>query len=499
MSHKSLFFRLVSIAVFVLGAAFPPAALAESRDKPKVTAEQLRRNPHVAEAIGLLEAWVDAQMAYKRLPGISMAVVYDQDVIWSKGFGYSDLQEKRPATTETIYSICSISKLFTSIGVMQLRDEGKLRLDDPISRHIPWFKIRQKHSQAGPATVEAILTHSSGLPRESAHPYWSGPEFAFPSRDEVIEQIGSQSTLYPASTFYQYSNLGLTLAGELIVQASGMPYSEYARRKILGPLGLDSTTPEIPVEEEGKRLAAGYGVLDRQGERQRMPLFQARGIAPAAGYASTVEDLSRFASWQFRLLEKGGQEVLQANTLREMQRVHWVDPDWSAHRGLGYGVWRSDGKTFVGHGGSCPGFRSHLSLDIKGKVAAVFMTNAMGVNVGLFTRRSHQILGEALLQAAKPDSKPKAADPSFAAYTGLYRSAWGEGTVLPWKGKLAIIYLPSDDPLDSLTQFEHQQGQLFRRKRKDGELGEEIRFELDASGQAVRLWRHGNFMQKVSR
>ncbi|MEE8583796.1 MAG: serine hydrolase domain-containing protein [Acidobacteriota bacterium] len=344
MSKTPILIRLALFASFAAWLAFGPAALAESKDKPKATAQQLLQDPHVVEAIGLLEAWVEAELAYQRLPGLSMAVVYDQDVIWSKAFGYADLEGKRPATTETIYSICSISKLFTSIGVMQLRDEGKLRLDDSLSDHIPWLEIQHKHSEAGPATVEAILTHSSGLPRESAHSYWSGPDFLFPSRQEIIQGLTSQSTLYPASTFYQYSNLGMTLAGELIIQLSGLSYQDYARQKILAPLGLHSTTPEIPVQEQGKRLAVGYGVLDRQGKRQKMPIFQARGIAPAAGYASTVEDLARFASWQFRLLEKGGQEVLKANTLREMQRVHWVDPDWSAHRGLGFGVWRDEGK-----------------------------------------------------------------------------------------------------------------------------------------------------------
>jgi hypothetical protein len=82
-----------------------------------------------------------------------------------------------------------------------------------------------------------------------------------------------------------------------------------------------------------------------------------------------VEDLAAFASWQFRVLEGDGDQVLSANTLREMQRVHWVDPDWEVHWGLGFSVWRSNDKTFVGHGGGCPGFRSHLLLQTDDKFA----------------------------------------------------------------------------------------------------------------------------------
>src|SRR5207244_302422 len=138
-------------------------------------------------------------------------------------------------------------------------------------------------------------------------------------------KLSSQEDLYPADTDYQYSNLGMSLLGEVVASASGQPYPEYVQKNILNPLGLKDTTPEMPEKQRGARLATGYSAILRDRTRQPMPFFQARGIAPAAGYASTVEDLGRFASWQFRLLSKGGKEVLAANTLREMQRVHLLD------------------------------------------------------------------------------------------------------------------------------------------------------------------------------
>jgi CubicO group peptidase (beta-lactamase class C family) len=101
----------------------------------------IRDNARVREAIHLLEVWADAQRAYDAIPGMSMAVIYDQDVLWSRGFGFADPEARVPATPSTIYSICSISKLFTSVGVMQLRDEGSLRLDDPVGAHLEWFDI----------------------------------------------------------------------------------------------------------------------------------------------------------------------------------------------------------------------------------------------------------------------------------------------------------------------------------------------------------------------
>jgi hypothetical protein len=228
-----------------------------------------------------------------------------------------------------------------------------------------------------------------------------------------------------------------------------------------------------------------------------MPLFQARGIAPAAGFASTVEDLGRFASWQFRLLESHGSEILDANTLREMHRVHWVDPGWDTTWGLGFTVFRNDGVTFVGHGGSCPGYRSQLTLQTKEKVATIFMANALGVTPGQFTARAYQIVAPAIRKALDPGDEAEETDESLRKYLGTYSQSFGgETVVIPWQGKLALVFLPTDDPLESLTRLQHVEGDTFRRIRSDEELGEEIVFEVE-DGEVVRMWRNNNFMERV--
>src|SRR4030095_4597238 len=120
--------RLANLTVIVVGFLLASSS---------ATAQTIDQNPRVRQAPNVVRVWPEAQRDYQKTPGLSAAVVYDQQVLWSGGFGYADLAKKTPATPSTIYSICSISKLFTSIGVMQLRDEGKLRLDDPGGQHIP--------------------------------------------------------------------------------------------------------------------------------------------------------------------------------------------------------------------------------------------------------------------------------------------------------------------------------------------------------------------------
>ena len=464
------------------------------------SAQSIDKHPRVKQALNLLQVWLDAQRAYQQIPGISAAVVHDQQLVWNGGFGYADLSRKTPATPSTIYSICSISKLFTSIGVMQLRDEGKLRIDDPVGRHIPWFKIKRSDPMGPEITIEGLLTHSSGLPRESDFPYWSGPEFNFPTREQIKERIDSQETLYPAETYFQYSNLGLTLAGELITSVSGQPYDAYVAKRILTPLGLKSTTSEIPEKERGGRMATGYSASRRDGTRVPVPFFLVRGIAPAAGYASSAEDLARFASWQFRVLErKGGEEVLKSNTLREMQRVHWVDPDLETMWGLGFSVWKNEGKVFVGHGGSCPGFRTQLLLKTDEKVATIFMANAQGVNTGDFVQKMYDIVAPAIKAAVKPVAKEAEQQKvDLARYTGTYESGFGgETAIVEWEDGLAALSLPSMDPVKGLTKLKKVGEHRFRRIRKDEALGETLVFEMGPDGQAVRLIWHSNQYRRV--
>lgn len=519
LRHRLARLRPLALAILLGVLAAPPLAgqaggLAES---------PLADHPRVAEAVRLLEAWMDGQRTYEQVPGMSAAVVHDGGLVWSRGFGVADREDGTPATPDTVYSICSISKLFTSIAVMRLRDAGALSLADPVGELLPWFDIAQAYPDGPPVTVWGLLTHSAGLPRESDHPYWSAPDFLFPTREEVRERLGEQETLYPAERHYQYSNLGLTLAGEIVTELSGRPYDEYVRAEILAPLGMESTRTRMPSHDEEPRLAAGYAALDRNAERRRLPPFDAAGIGPAAGYSSTAHDLASFAAWQIRLLddpERGGApaDVLSANTLREMQRVQWLEPDWELARGLGFGVYKRGDHLYVGHSGSCPGYRSTVLVEHETGVGAAVLANAM-VGVEGYARRAHEILGPALAEAAEEAEEaasagaeepgepeaPEGDRPDFERFTGTYSSQpWGgEAVVVPWKEGLAVVYLPGDDPLEEMDELrfvdpeEAGNDRTFRRLRDDGELGETVVFEVDETGRAVALVQHSNRYPRI--
>lgn len=443
--------------------------------------------PTTAQALELARLWLDAQRAYDEIPGMSASIVHDQTVLWSGGSGQADPATNRAATADTLYSICSVSKLFTSLAVMQLRDEGKLSLDDPLAKHLPWFTM--KAAEGGrDATIVGALTHSSGLPRESDYPYWTG-EFDFPTREKIVERVASQEALYPSDRYFQYSNLGLTLAGEVVSARSGKPYAQFIRERILDPLDLDATYPEIPLEEKGQRLAQGFSARRRDGNRTPLPLFQARGIAPAAGFASTVNDLARFAMWQFRMRDAKTDAVLDPRTLREMYRPHFVDPDFETFWGIGFATWKDGGTVFVGHGGSCPGFRTAFNLDPEKKVGVVVMANANGVNTGRYAKILYDIVSPSL---KKSDADPAAA--GLAVYAGSYDAfPWdGESLVVVWGDGLATVDLPTTEPMKNLDRLRKTGEHTFRRVRSDGTLGETYRFEMGPDGKAAKVWVHSN-------
>lgn len=451
-----------------------------------------------SEAFKLVEIWLEAQKDFDKLPGLSAVVVDNQEVLWSGAVGLANPDENLKSDASTLCSICSISKLFTSVAIMKLYDEGKLRLDDRVSDLLPYYDLNQQFESSGPITVRTLMTHSAGLPREAAYPYWTGPDFPFPTRKQIDEKLSEQETLYPASTYFQYSNLGLTLLGEIVAEVAGVPFEKYVKDNILDPLGLSNTRTEMPKKLYGSELAIGYSAMLRNGTREKVNFFQANGIGPAAGFSSNVTDLAKFASWVFRLRDTTTTEVLKPSTLRYMHNVHWTNPNWKTTWGLGFSVYKgSNGNTWVGHGGSCPGYRSTLQLDLKNKRAFSVMINSSGTNPNKYGRGIAAIIGK--VKGKKSDESKEKKD--LSEYVGYYSSQpwWSEEYVSTWEGKLVTLDLPSEKPGDSMTFFKHIEGDTFRRIRDDDELGETLVFERDENGNITRSWRHGNYSVRIDR
>ncbi|NGX15813.1 serine hydrolase domain-containing protein [Wenzhouxiangella sp. XN24] len=459
---------------------------------------RLADDPRVSGAVQLWAEWVEYQASTSRVPGVSYGIVHDQELVASGAFGEANPATGAPATPDTLYSICSISKLFTSVALMQQRDAGLLRLDDPVAQHLDWFNIEDAHPADEPVTIRGLLTHSAGLPRESDFPYWTDPDYPFPTSDEIRARLGAQQTLYPSARYFQYSNLGLSLVGEIVVATSGQAFDPYIREHLLDPLGMSDTYTDIPIELRGGRMAVGHTALKRDGMREVVAPFQTRGIAPAAGFASSVNDMAKFAMWQFRLLGDGGDELLRASTLREMQRVHWVDPDWETTWGLGFSVRREGERTFARHGGGCPGYYTEFRLEPKTKLGAIVLTNTIGSEPGFYAAKAFDLIAPAIESALDAPDEAPARNAEWLRYTGVYDNIWGQVAIVPWQDGLALLYLGSRDPAKDMVRLRHVGEHTFRRVRNDDDsLGETVYFEPGEDGTVRRFKRHSIWMNKL--
>ncbi|GAA3987086.1 serine hydrolase domain-containing protein [Streptomyces marokkonensis] len=293
-----------------------------------------------------------------RTPSLVAAVVRDGRAVWH---GARTSVEGHGPDENVQYRIGSITKTFTAVLVLRLRDEGVLDLGDPLEKHLPG-------TGAGEATIAELLAHSGGLAAESPAPWWERTPGSL--RPELADVLGKQPLLHPAGRRHHYSNPGYTLLGALVEKVRGAPWEEVLRREVLEPLGLGRTTgrPLMP-------HAGGWAVHPWADVLMAEPAEDLGRMAPAGQLWSTTADLARFAVF----LTKGDDRVLSAETVREMREpaapTEAVDVVDGAAYGLGLQLRRWDGRLLVGHSGSLPGFLANLTISVEDDVAAVVLTN----------------------------------------------------------------------------------------------------------------------------
>lgn len=455
-------------------------------------------NADVIEKLKLFETWTQSRMEYYNLPGLTMGIVYDQQLVWQKGFGYADVEKKIAATPKTIFRIASISKLFTSTAIMQLRDAGKLRLDDPITKFLPWFKITYRFPDAPEITIEHILTHTSGLPREAAFPYWT--DHNFPTKEQIKETLPDQETIFPSETKWKYSNLAMALLGQIVEAASGEDYETYIVNHIFKPLDMNSSSVYL-TEAQMKNLATGYGIRLTDGAREKADFLDSKGITPAANLSSNVPDLAKFISLQFtESNDIGGKQILKANTLREMHRVHWLQPSWTSGWGLGFSVRKYGNRTLVGHAGWVGGYRSQLYFDTKDKIGVIVFSNGEDGSPTDFALQLFDTVVPAILKAAAPPAEVVAFDPAWIKYTGRYEdpSHWAE-EVMMLNEKLVMYgfsYPPSEEADGGYVRLYPEGENTFRLSGDDGN-GELVIFEMGKNGKVTRIKKGENYLYPV--
>jgi len=480
----------LKIRTFLSIVAFAVVVAAGASISAQSSATRVAADPDVLGAERLFTAWLEGQMLERGLPGVAVGVVADQDLVWASGFGFADTAAKTRMTPATKFRMASHSKLFTATAVMQLREQGKLRLDDPVAKYLPWFTVVKAESDDPPITIEELLTHSSGLPRE-AGAHWT--TFEFPTGDELRALIPARIAPFAPEVRWKYSNLAYSVAGMIVEAVSGQRYADYVQREIFQPLGMVASS----VDQNVAGLAVGYGRRMPDGTRATNPFIDARGMAAATGITSTVEDMARFASAQFRKGPRGGAQILSTGSLREMHRVRVLESNWTQGNAIGFAVRKAGDKVYVSHGGSYPGYQTNTTLWLDGKVAVIVLTNADDGNPAALATELMNTVGNAVVKASAKPPAPVTWDPTWSRFAGLYRGRGGDSRVVELNKKLVVISSTSTN-LDSPVQLEPIGDGKFRygAPAGGGPVGEIVRF-VEENGRVTRMITGDSYVERV--
>ncbi len=306
-------------------------------------------------------------MERTKYPGMVYGVVMDGKLVHVKATGVQDWETKSPVTPKSVFRIASMTKSFTVLAILKLRDEGKVSLDDPVTKFIPAARGLRLPTADSPAiTVRHLLTHSEGFPEDNP---WGDRQLAIPEAtlDAWLEKGFPFSTA--PGTAYEYSNYGFALLGRIVARASGRDYKEYLEQEILRPLGMTSSYLE-PKEIPAGLSVKGYGM--RNGERFHIPSLGHGAFGAMGGLAVSAEDMAKYVAFHlaaYPARDEADAGPVKRSSVREMSQLQRFGGMNAAGAmrvtagGYGYGLGVSQNCAFghvVGHGGGLPGFGSYM-------------------------------------------------------------------------------------------------------------------------------------------
>jgi CubicO group peptidase (beta-lactamase class C family) len=444
-----------------------------------------------AQAPRTLPADFDAEVATAmrqfEVPGLAIAVVKDGRMVFARGYGVRQLGDPTPVDASTLFQIASNTKAFTTAALSMLVDEGKLRWDDPVVKHLPWFQLSDPYVTRE-LTVRDLLTHRSGLGLGAGDLLWYHSDY---SRDEILRRIRYARMATSFRSTYAYDNVLYVAAGELIPAITGVPWDRFIRDRILTPLGMTGVHTSVAAFAPGANVAMPHARI--KGRVQVVPRDTADVTAAAGGLVANVTDLSR---WMIAQLDSGriaggtarlfspqrtrdmwtGVTILPIST--EPPGMAALQPNFNEY-GLGWFIRDYRGRKLLTHTGGLAGMTSRTLLVPSERLGIVILTNAeTGINTALPWRTLDIMLGAprtdwaTLLSAEEKTAEDAAAEverkalgsrntssrsslPS-ASYAGRYTDQlYGDATITMESGRPVLRFLPARAFVGDLEHWQY--------------------------------------------
>lgn len=418
-----------------------------------------------------LERFVDAELGGRKHPGSSLSLIDGDNIVWSKGFGYSNVDEKSNASPTTVYRCASVTKPVVTVGLLQLMEEGEFNLDDEVNKHLD-IKIRDVDGEQ--PTIRDLLTHQSGMPTR-VPPIFLMEEEPLTMRNYIESAARS---VRPRGEKWAYCNTAYMIVGYLIELFTSQTYDEYVTENVLKPLGMNSSSFTLTPAIE-KNLAQGY---KRAGgpENPLIPvspyLLGTVPEDPAGSLYSTVLDLANFLIMNMNGGVFKGKKVLEEETINEMQKLQVSSGNSRSGMGLTWFYTIHDDHIMLNHTGGLPDFTNNVCFYPEERIGVCWLSNLQDGSG--WRPPSPTVLRIAL--GEDPPIEPEAIQKvpeNWNLISGIYGDELNKTVIQPQNG-----FMIMDDRLllESITDF-------IYRVHGPSHDGDELTFELDEKGSVTQF------------
>ena len=435
----------------------------------------------------ILDVWIPLKIQYSNVPGVNICIAHNGKPVYLKSFGYQNLEKKIELNKNSLFRIASHSKMFTSVGIMQLQEKGKLKIDDKVNKYLDWVKGENKVSNNKNITIRQLMSHQSGMFRDGKTHHWSNHKFP----NNLKNTISEESIIFENGSTFKYSNHAYALLGAIIEKVSNQKYDDYMYESIINPLNLSSTYPDLP-DEVPDDLGFGYErVIPGKLNREIFDHSKTYAYASATGFISNSADIAKFLS---SLCLDAEYSVINRESKKEMIKSHGFTDRKNGKIGYGLGVdiETIDDDIIVGHGGGYPGFITRSRTSINDNLQVIVFTNTNSILASelndsifdiIYNTKSHLFEGANL----KKD------------YNGIYRSRWGDMAIVSIGSKLVSFSAESKNPLYDWSILNKFNIDTFVNTDKlgYGSPGEKITFNKSSDQKIESVTTSSGIMNKI--
>jgi len=464
-----------TVIVSTISRCIMPRSREASANRPGAGERIVAMDRWLGSALGYIPRWIEFQMRMSQQPGCIVAVAHRDAIVLERAFGTADLATGEALTPRHRFRVASHSKSFTAAGILKLREQGKLKLDDPAGQFVDGL-----NSAVARVTITQLLSHSAGLIRDGRDAGQYLDRRPFFSARELRADLKVPPTIAP-NTRFKYSNHGYGLLGLIIEAIAGEPYRAWIKREIVDAVGLKETTPDMPLPR-GVPFARGHTGRVLLGRRLTIRGdFETHAVCPAGGFVSTAADLARYFA---QLSPKARKSVLSVASRREMVRRQWRNPHSSIEQfyGLGTVSGSLNGWDWFGHSGGLQGYISRTCVVPKQDLTISVLTNAIDGWAGMWVDGLIHIL-RAYARNGAPTRKVK-------DWGGRWWTLWGAVDLLPMGNKVVVVGPGFSNPLIDASEVEITGRNAGRIALASGysSHGEPVRCARAKSGKIVEIW-----------